>query len=235
MILFSSHIFHQHWFQKKKAKLANLANPYGLKFSYYLILKYVLAPLLSVILFLQSHQIMSAILLLLFLYVLPDLMIRSYIKTENIQLIHEISNIVQNIILSLSANMSLYESLKCSLAVVTYPRFKDRYEVFIQEYRMYHFNMAKAISSFETCFPCYEFHLFLSLLLQGEREGNTLALLENLTQSLTMSYQKVVKMKEAKRMLFLIFSTMVAVGNSFAIVAYPLIMELTQSFQDIFQ
>ena len=71
------------------------------------------------------------------MFFLPNILIRSFIKKENMNLIHEISNVVQSLELSLSANIPIYKSLAISVNVIKYKRFKNSYIKFIEDYKMY--------------------------------------------------------------------------------------------------
>ena len=100
---------------------------------------------------------------------------------------------------------------------------------------MYNFDIFKAISTFLTKFNSYEFYVFLSLLLQGEKEGNMIEILENFYDSLQFKYFKNLKYKASVRTIMIIFSTLILLINSFAIVLYPIITEISFSFTEMFK
>ena len=158
-----------------------------------------------------------------------------HLKNESFIINSEISNIVQNIILSLSAKMTFYDSLKTAKNSINYNRLQKEYSNFIENYMMYNFNIFKAISIFSEKFNSYEFNTFLSLLLQGEKEGNMLEVLENFYDSLQLIYYKNLKYKSSKRSLLIILATIILLINSFAIVLYPMAIEISSSFTQIFK
>ena len=156
------------YFTKIQSLINNLGNPYGLNLKKYIIIKYFLSIALFIIMYINSKNFIISILLFLSIFLLPDILISIYSKNESIIIINEISNIVQNIIISLSANMTLYDSLKSSINVINYNRLKNEYSRFIDNYMMYNFDILKAISIFSSKFKSYEFNMFLSLLSLGE-------------------------------------------------------------------
>ena len=131
--------------------------------------------------------------------------------------------------------MTLYDSLKSSINVINYNRLKNEYSRFIDNYMMYNFDILKAISIFSSKFKSYEFNMFLSLLSQGEKEGNLIQILETFSDSLELSFFKVLKYKTSTRTIMIIVATLVLLINSFAIVLYPIIVEISTSFVDIFK
>ena len=223
------------YFTKIQSLINNLGNPYGLNLKKYIIIKYFLSIALFIIMYINSKNFIISILLFLSIFLLPDILISIYSKNESIIIINEISNIVQNIIISLSANMTLYDSLKSSINVINYNRLKNEYSRFIDNYMMYNFDILKAISIFSSKFKSYEFNMFLSLLSQGEKEGNLIQILETFGDSLELSFFKVLKYKTSTRTIMIIVATLVLLINSFAIVLYPIIIEISTSFVDIFK
>lgn len=223
------------YFNNIQKKLDNLGNPYGLNSKKYIIIKYFLSITLCIIMYINSKNIFISLILFLFIFILPNILIFSYSKRESIIIINEISNIVQNIILSLSANMTLYDSLKSGINVINYDRFKNEYSRFVENYMMYNFDMIKAVSIFSSKFSSFEFNMFLSLLTQGEKEGNLIEILETFSDSLELSYFKTLKYKSSSRTLIIVISTMILLINSFAIVLYPLMIEISSSFVEIFK
>ena len=161
--------------------------------------------------------------------------LRSMTGTIFSKIINDISNIVQNIVLSLSANMLLYDSLKNSVDNIENKRFKKEYSIFVNNYRMYNFNIVKAVDEFSQKFSFYEFNMFLSLLIQGEKEGNLLELLESFIENLDITYFKYLKYKSTQRLVVIIFTTFISIVNSFLIVLYPIVIQVSQSFTDIFK
>lgn len=169
------------------------------------------------------------------IFFLQDILIYIYKKNESNKLISEISNIVQNIILSLSANMSLYNSLVSSIDVIKYSRFRLEFIDFINKYKMYNYNMIEAVNGFEKKFNTYEFNMFLSILIECEKEGNYVELLENFNKTLDIRYFKALNIQYAKNLSVTLIAIILALTNSFLIVGYPIISEISTSLFDMFK
>ena len=223
------------YLNKLKNKLDNIGNPYGLNLKKYISIKYFISIVVFIAMYINSKNIILSILLFCMMFFLPNILIFMHLKNESFIINSEISNIVQNIILSLSAKMTFYDSLKSAKNSINYNRLQKEYSNFIENYMMYNFNIFKAISIFSEKFNSYEFNTFLSLLLQGEKEGNMLEVLENFYDSLQLIYYKNLKYKSSKRSLLIILATIILLINSFAIVLYPMAIEISSSFTQIFK
>ncbi len=223
------------YFISKEKNLQDIGNPYGIDIVKYLFIKYILSFILFFILFYNSKSILYSIILFLIIYFFPDILVSLFKINESSKLINEISNIVQNIILSLSANMSLYNSLFSSINLIKYNRFKIEFENFINRYKMYNYNILKAVNNFENKFSSYEFKMFLSILVECEKEGNYIELLENFNESLEIRYIKSVNFQYIKNLSLTMFSIIVSLLNSLFIVGYPIIYEITSNMYKMFK
>lgn len=227
-------LFHK-YFLKTSQNLFYLGNPYGFTLIKFLLFKYVLSAIIFCLLMYRSSNILISISFYIVFLKLPDILVFLYKKVEGIKIINDISNIVQSLILSLSANMSFYESLKLSINNIENKRFKLEYGNFINEYILYNFNIIKALNEFEKKFDCYEFNMFLSILVQGEKEGELLENLENFSESLDLVYFRYLKYKSTQRIIFVSIATVISVLNSFFIVMYPIVIQITQNLSEIFK
>lgn len=223
------------YFISREKNLQDIGNPYGIDIVKYLFIKYILSFILFFILFYNSKSILYSIILFLIIYFFPDILVSLFKINESSKLINEISNIVQNIILSLSANMSLYNSLFSSINLIKYNRFKIEFENFINRYKMYNYNILKAVNNFENKFSSYEFKMFLSILVECEKEGNYIELLENFNESLEIRYIKSVNFQYIKNLSLTMFSIIVSLLNSLFIVGYPIIYEITSNMYKMFK
>ncbi len=168
------------------------------------------------------------------MFFLPNYLIYSYSKSENLKLISQISNIVQSLIISLSASVPLKEALKISINVIKYDRFKKAYEKFINDYIMYNLNMRMAIENFSKKFNSYEFNMFISILSDLDKEGNMIEGLEIFSGTLENLYFKYLRYKASKNFLLVSFSTVISLINIFAIVAYPMFIQISDGLKNIF-
>lgn len=153
-----------------REKLRLLQNPFGLTLTKYLIIKYIISFTLLIGGYLRSNNIILSVILFLIMFFLPNILIHYFIKNEKLKLISDISNIVQSLILSLSINMPLQDSLLLSVNSVKYDRFKVNYQKFVNDYLMYNLNIKKSIEEFSQKFNSYEFNMFLSVLSDFDKE-----------------------------------------------------------------
>lgn len=168
------------------------------------------------------------------IFFLPNCLIYIFEKKESIKLINEISNIVQNIILSLSANMSLYDSLISSSNIIKYDRFKNEFLNFIDKYKMYNYSILKAVNSFEKKFDTFEVNMFLSILIECEKEGKYIELLENFEKSLEIRYFKYLNVQSIKSNFIMILAIIISLINCFFVVGFPMIYEIYKNLFEIF-
>lgn len=228
-------LFLRKYFTKIYFYLLNAGNPYGITAKNYIIIKYFLSIILSIFAFVNTSNFFVSLCLFIFIYFLPNILVELALKTESIKIINDISNTVQNIVLSLSANMSLYASLKNCIESIENKRFKLEYRRFVNNYKIYNFNITKAVAEFSEKFSFYEFNMFLSLLIQGEKEGNVLELLDNFINTLDFVRFKYLKFKASQRTILIILTTLISMINSFLIVLYPIFIQISNNFKDIFK
>ena len=100
---------------------------------------------------------------------------------------------------------------------------------------MYNYNMLEAINCFEKKFDAYEFNMFLSILVECEKEGNFIELLENFNKTLDIRYFKFLNMQYSKKLSVTLVAIIIALVNSFVIVGYPIISEISTSLYNIFE
>lgn len=150
-------------------KLKSLDNPYGLNFKKYLFIKYVLSILCFLVFYFRTNNLFLSLTLFFIIFFIPDFLIISYIRKENLILIGEISNIVQSLILSLSTNMTLNQALQISVNSLRYDRFKQNYKKFVDDYSLFNLNLKRSLEDFKIKFNSYEFNMFVGVLLDSEK------------------------------------------------------------------
>lgn len=168
------------------------------------------------------------------MFFLPNILICSFIKKENMNLIHEISNIVQSLELSLSANIPIYKSLAISANVIKYKRFKNSYIKFIEDYKMYNLNMERCLEGFRKKFNSYEFNMFLAMLSDIEKEGYIEEGLKVFEKTLESLYFKYLRYQASKNFLFISMTTVISLVNIFILVGYPIFMQISDGLQNFF-
>lgn len=150
-------------------KLKSLDNPYGINFKKYLFIKYVLSVLFFLVFYFRTSNLFLSLTLFFIIFFIPDFLIISYIRKENLILIGEISNIVQSLILSLSTNMTLNQALQISVNSLRYDRFKQNYKKFVDDYSLFNLNLKRSLEDFKIKFNSYEFNMFVGVLLDSEK------------------------------------------------------------------
>lgn len=220
---------------KKKKELISLSKPYGLDVKRYILIKYIISIFIFILCFIRKVNFFYSICIFLIIFFIPDILIKLYKKSENTKVINQISNLVQNQILLLSSGMNFFESLKSSADSIYASRFKKEYLKFIDNYQLFNYNIKRSIYEFEDKFTCFEFKMYLSILMQSEKEGNLLESLEVFSENLDFSYIKFLKYKNLKRTLFLVLSTIILLLNSFIVILYPMFMQISQNLINIFK
>ena len=217
-----------------KSELKSLKNPYGLNFKNYIFIKYIVSTIFFILITFRNSNLFTGILSFIVIFFLPNLLILLFKRKESLIVINELFKISDNILLSLSSNMTVYESLKICIKNIKYKRLKEYLEMFVLDYEIYNFNIEKAIGNIQDKFNCTEFNMFLDILVQGEKEGKLIENLEMFSQNLELSYFKTLKYKESKRMMYVIISCVIAVINIVIITLYPMVNEIVTGMTKIF-
>ena len=227
-------MFLNRYLNNLKDSLSKLDFPYKLTFKNYLIIKYILSIVCFSISIINKNNIFISIIILCLVFLIPNILITIFKRSEKILIIKELRNITNAINISLSASLSLEEAIKSSISVITNKRLKDSYEEFVRSYRMTGFNIKKSINILKEKFKYYEMELFASTLINSEREGNVSEGLEKYNIILDISYSKYLAKENSKRLLYLTFGTVISLINIIVIVMYPMFIEVWTNLQTIF-
>ncbi len=100
---------------------------------------------------------------------------------------------------------------------------------------MYNFDIIKSTEEIKEKFKFYEFNMFLSIIIDCQREGNYIENLEAFSNTLEMLYFKSLKYNQAKRILFISFATIISLINILVIVMYPIILTVLENMTYIFK
>ncbi len=227
--------FLSRYLYKIKSLLYNLDYPYKLNLKRYLIIKYFFSVSCFIISIINKNNMFVSILILILVFYIPNLSIKIFKNNEKILIIKELRNITNAIIISLSSSLSLEEAIKNSSKIITNKRLHKEYELFISNYKVYSYNMKKAINLLKQKFEYYEMELFASALINSEREGNVIQSLEKYNMVLDISYSKYLAKENAKRLMYLTLGTVVSLINIVIIVMYPIFIEVSSNLQMIFR
>lgn len=215
--------------------LSDSGYPYKMNTYSYIFLKYFLSTFLFIITTIRGLNFFVSLMYFISIFFLPNILIKIFKRNEAIKIISDIDNIVQTLILLLSSKIPLHESLKLSIDVISSARLKKEFEVFVNDYILYNFNMAGAVEKMANKFNSYELNMFLSLLIQIDKDGNILENLEAFEKTLELSYFKYLKYRAAKRLLYVSFSTVLSLVDIILIVLYPIFIQLTNNLSIIFK
>lgn len=221
-------------FKKYKIILDNLGNPYSINFFKLKIFKFVISPIVFILILFRSNNFIISFIYFLCFFNLPNFLIYIYTKNESIKIISDISEISNSLKLALSCNIPLNESLKYVKENIKYKRFRDSFETFTSDYLMYNFNIIKAVDNFKIKFNSYEFNMLLNIITQGEKEGKMIEALSVFSETLDLSYFKYLKYNEARRMLFVTIAAIISLINIAVLAIYPIIIQISQNLQNIF-
>ncbi|MEG1990079.1 MAG: hypothetical protein RR144_03225 [Clostridia bacterium] len=219
---------------KNEEMLNNLQNPYGITIKKYILLKYILSTIFFIVTLIQIKNIFISIIYFSILFFLPNFLIYTYKKQESLKIINDITVVVNNLNISLTCNIPLYECLKFARNSIVYTRFKSAFDTFVNDYILYNFNMVKAIDNFKLKFDSYELEIFFNIILQGDKEGNIKEALQVFSETLELSYFKYLKYKETKRITFVTISSLISLINITIIAIYPIIIQITENLSKIF-
>ena len=221
-------------FKKYNLILTNLGNPYGINFFKLKIIKFVISPIIFILVFYRSNNFIISFIYFICFFNLPNFLIYVYTKNESLKIINDISEISNNLRLALSCNIPLNESLKYVKNNIKYKRFRESFEVFTNDYLMYNFNIIKAVDNFKLKFNSYEFNMLLNIVVQGEKEGKMVESLTIFSETLDLSYFKYLKYNEAKRVIFVTVAAIFSLINIAILAVYPIIVQISENLQNIF-
>ena len=222
------------YFVKIESKLSNLNYPYKLTKKKYLIIKYLCSTIIFLISFINYKTLKVPLILFIVVFLIPDYLIYSFVRKEKQILIGELNGIVSSLILSLSAFSPLSNSLEIAGKSIKYKRLKDAYVAFTKIYVMNGYNLKDASRILKQKFNSYELTLFLTTLIQSENEGEIIESLERYKEVLEINYFKYLKRKGAIKVLYVTLGTVVALINLVLVVMYPIIMQVFNNLQLIF-
>lgn len=215
-------------------KIVALENPYGLNLTKYILIKYFISILFLIVIYFRSKNIFLSLVLFFILFFIPNILISSFKRKENLNLIGEISNIVQSLILSLETNISIYQALYISYHTLKYKRFKENYKKFVDNYMLYNLNTKRALEDFSKKFNSYEFNMFVSILLDSNKNIGLKEGLEAFSKTLDVVYFKYLRYRQEKNFLIVSLFTVVSLINIFLLVGYPMAMQISDGFKNLF-
>lgn len=214
--------------------LRNLDLPFQLTVKKYLCIKYVLSILVFIVSLVNYKSLLIPIVLFVVVFFIPNILIKSYVKSQNIQLIKELKIINSSIILQLSAFVPFKDALKATVNNIQDKRIKKHFARFVYEYEIMGFNIKKPAEKLLQKFKSSELNCFLQVLIQCENEGNIIENLERFNTTLELSYFKYLNSQSVKRMTYLIIGTVMMLLNIAVLCMYPMLVQMNNSLEMIF-
>ncbi len=214
--------------------LYDYGNPYGLTVKKYFVIKYILSTFVFVLSFLRNKNLIASLICFIIIFFIPNILLAIFKKSEKIKIFTDITVIVEILLLSLTARLTLFESFKTCVENLKYKRFKEEFIKFINDYEMYNFNVKKAANEIIDKFDSYEFNMLMSVIIQSEKDGNLVQNLQVYNNTLDLAYFKKLKYDASKRLMYVTIATVVSIINILFLVLYPMLVEITSNLEVIF-
>ena len=163
-----------------------------------------------------------------------DLYIFLYAKNRNSEICVDLLNIVDSIVLQLSAEVSLKDSLKYQYQNCKNKDFRKAILEFSTQYEFSELNIEKSLRELKNKFDILELNMFCNSLKEYNKVGNIIEILENLSNILKVKYMDKIKEDTRTKVLYITFGVILALGNIILVTFYPLFISIGQGFNNIF-
>lgn len=135
--------------------------------------------------------------------------------------------------LLLTASMPLYEAMKRCSDVIQYKRFKDNYITFIEELRIYNFEISKPSKKLLDKFDYDEVYSLVNILKESKRNDSIIALLDTLKSTISTKIYSNTKNYYLKDTYGIMFLTVLLLLSCFLVVIYPISVQILNSLNII--
>ena len=163
-----------------------------------------------------------------------DIYIFLYAKNRNTEICVDLVNVVDSIVLQMSAELSLKDSLKYQYQNCKNEDFRKAILEFSTEYQFSELNIEKSLKELKNKFDILELNMFCNSLKEYNKVGNIIDVLENLSETLKVKYMNKIKEDTRTKVLYITFGVITALGNIILITFYPLFVSIGQGFNNIF-
>lgn len=218
----------------KENFLSKQGYPLNLNAISYYFLKTFLALLLLFASILNYKSTILGIILAICGYFCVDVYILLHIKNRNSEICVDLLNVVDSIILQLSAEVSLRDSLKYQYQNCKNEDFKKAILEFSTQYEFSELNIEKSLKELQNKFDVMELNMFCNSLKEYNKIGNIIEILENLSENLKIKYIDKVKEDTRTKVIYITAGVILALGNIILITFYPLFISIGQGFNNIF-
>ena len=202
-------------------------------------ISYFLVKMFLALLFLFAGTInynsnLLGIILAILGYFSVDLYIFLYRKNRNSEICVDLLNVVDSIILQLSAELSLKDSIKYQYKNCKNEDFRKAFLEFSTQYEFSELNIEESLEELKNKFDVLELNMFCNSLKEYNKVGNIIEVLENLSDTLKIKYLDKVKEDTRAKVLYITFGVILALGNIILVTIYPLFVSIGQGFNNIF-
>lgn len=167
-------------------------------------------------------------------YCCVDMYIFLHIKNRNSEICVDLLSIVDSLILQLSAEVSLKDSLRYQYQNCKNEDFRKAILEFSTQYEFSELNIEKSLKELKNKFDILELNMFCNSLKEYNKVGNIIDVLENLSETLKVKYMDKIKADTRTKVLYITFGVILALGNIILITFYPLFISIGQGFNNIF-
>ena len=174
----------------KREILENLNLPFGLTVKKYIGIKYGLSILVFIISIINYKSLFVPSVLFLIVFFIPNVIIESHVKFQNIKLIKELKIINFNLMLQISAYVPFKDALKGAINQINDKDIRKHFNKFVYDYEVMGYSIKKPSEKLMTKFRSEELASFIQVLIQCENEGSIVENLERFNTTLEMSYFK---------------------------------------------
>ncbi len=179
-------------------------------------------------------SVMASILLSLLGYFCVDVYIFLHKKNRNNEICVDLLKVVDSIILQMSAEISLKDSIKYQYRNCKNEDFRKAMLEFSTQYAFSELNIEKSIEKLKDKFDILELNMFCNSLKEYNKVENIVDILENLSEMLKTKYIEKVKEDTRAKVLYITLGVIIALGNIILITFYPLFISIGQGFNNIF-
>lgn len=167
-------------------------------------------------------------------YFLIDFYILINKKSRDSEICVDLMNVVNSMSLELSTDVTLKDSLKRQFENCKNRDFKKAMLEFATEYELSEFNIEKSLEALNGKFDVMELDMFCNTLRQYNSIENIIEILENLSEMLKVKYMQKIKEGTKNKVIYITFGVVIALGNIILLTFYPIIISISQGFNNIF-
>ena len=149
-------------------------------------------------------------------------------------MLNELNIFINSLQVYLLVDNSLYYSLKNSLENLRYKRFKVNLIKFIEEYRIYNYNIQMASKNLLDKFNISELKTFIEILQDNKSIENMIELLNGLKELLGDIVNRNLKIYYIKDNMYIILFIISLLLITFVIVMYPITNQIINNLSIIF-